>query len=240
MLRAQLLAHCPTAFTPPYAKCTWARDELPKKAEETLAGPLASTGIDMMEAIRADKDGRRELGVLMQYLLDAGSKNDALASMLASANDVVQVLRDDANLVPLMHVLASAIDASIKDADGRVKQKSLVDAQMALLARVSGKYFDKDGTQICKREIDPNQVLAVALGNLVTPIANGSFKGQSPLEVIADVIADVNRNDPTQPYEGTLKRDDYAVVSEAVVDFLTNKERGLEQFYEVIRQGTKF
>jgi hypothetical protein len=239
LLRAQLLAHCPTSFTPPYAKCTWARDELPKKAEETLAGPLASTGIDVMEAIRADKDGRRELGVLMQYLLDAGSKNDALASVLASSTDVVQMLRDDANLVPLMHVLASAIDASIKDADGRVKQKSLVDAQMALLARVSGKYFDKDGTQICTREIDPNQVLAVALGNLVTPIEDGSFKGQSPLEVIVDVVADVNRTDPTQPYEGTLKRDDYAVVSETVVDFLTNKERGLEQFYEVIRKGTQ-
>lgn len=240
MLRAQLNARCPKSFVPPYEKCTWARDELTKKAEETLAGPLASAGLDMMEAIRADKDGRREMEVLMQYLLDAASKNDALASMLASSNDLVQLLRDDENLVPLFHVLASAMDASVKDAKGHVKQKSLVDAQMALLAKVSGRYFDKDGKEICKREIDPNQVLAVALGNLVTPINDGSFKGQSPLEVIIDVIADVNRNDPTQPYEGTLNRSDYAFVSENVVDFLTNKERGLEQFYEVIRQGTKF
>jgi hypothetical protein len=240
MLRAQLNARCPKSFTPPYEKCTWARDDLTKKAEETLAGPLASTGLDMMEAIRADKDGRHEMEVLMQYLLDAASKNDALASMLASSNDLVQVLRDDANIVPLFHVLASAMDASVKDDKGRVKRKSLVDAQMALLAKVSGRYFDKEGKEICKREIDPNQVLAVALGNLVTPINDGSFKGQSPLEVVIDVIADVNRSDPTQPYEGTLIRSDYAVVSANVVDFLTNKERGLEQFYEVIRQGTKF
>jgi hypothetical protein len=176
----------------------------------------------------------------MQYLLDAASKNDALASMLASSNDLVQLLRDEENLVPLFHVLASAMGASQKDAQGRVTEKSLVDAQMALLAKVSGRYFDKDNKEICRREIDPNQVLALALGNLVTPIKDGSFKGQAPLEVIIDVIADVNRIDPTQPYEGTLKRTDYAFVSENVVDFLTNKERGLEQFYEVIRQGTKF
>ena len=54
------------------------------------------------------------------------------------------------------------------------------------------------------------------------------------------MIADVNRVDPTQPYEGTLAKEDYQSVSENMVDFLTNKERGLEQFYEVIRQGTKF
>lgn len=240
MLRAQLNARCPQSFTPPYAKCTWARDELVKKAEDTLTGPLASAGLDMMEAVRADKDGRHEMEVLMQYLLDAASKNDALASMLASSNDIVQVLRDDANLVPLFHVLASAMDASVKDDKGHVTRKSLVDAQMALLAKVSGRYFNRDGKEICKREIDPNQVLAVALGNLVTPIKDAGFKGQTPLEVIIDVIADVNRVDPTQAYEGTLNRSDYNAVSENVVDFLTNKERGLEQFYEVIRQGTKF
>ena len=71
-------------------------------------------------------------------------------------------------------------------------------------------------------------------------IADGKFNGQSPLEVIIDVIADVNRSDPTKAYEGTLNRADYANVSANVVDFLANKERGLEQFYEVIRQGTKF
>jgi hypothetical protein len=240
MLRAQLNAHCPKSFTPPFEKCTWAREELAKKAEETLAGPLASAGIDMMEAIRADKEGRVQMEVLMQYLLDAASKNEALASLLASSNDLVQLLKDDQNLVPLFHVLASAVDATTKDSKGHVKQKSLVDAQMALLAKISGKYFDKDGKEICKREIDPNQVLAVALGNLVTPINDGSFKGQAPLEVIIDVIADVNRNDPTKPYEGTLDRGDYANVSANVSDFLLNKERGLEQFYEVIRQGTQF
>ncbi len=240
LLRAQLNARCPTSFVPPYTECTWARTELAKKAEDTLTGPLAGSGLDMMEAMRADKDGRHEMEVLMQYLLDAASKNDALASMLASSNDLVQSMRDEENIIPLFHVLASAMDATVKDDAGHITKKSLIDAQMALLARVSGRYFDAGGKEICRREVDPNQVLAVALGNLVTPINDAGFKGQTPLEVIIDVIADVNRADPTQAYEGTLKRTDYATVSENVVDFLTNRERGLEQFYEVIRQGTKF
>ena len=75
---------------------------------------------------------------------------------------------------------------------------------------MSGRYFNADSKEICRREIDPNQVLAVALGNLVTPITGadaaagqtaGHFaNGQTPLEVIIDVIADVNRADPTQAY----------------------------------------
>jgi len=130
--------------------------------------------------------------------------------------------------------------ASKYDDKGKLTEKSLVDAQMALLARVSGKYFDKDGTEICKNEVDPNQVLATVLGKLVTPIKDGDFKGQSPLEMIIDVIADVNRIDPSEEYDGTLQQKDYASVSKNVVEFLVDPQRGLEQFYEVIRQGTKF
>ncbi len=240
MLRAQLWAHCPKSFVPPYEKCTWAREELAKKAEETLGGPLATTGIDVMDAIRSDPEGRRETEKMLEYLLDSASKNDALASLLASANDMIQVLRDDENLQPLYKVLAAAVDGSKYDDKGKLKEKSLVDAQMALLARLSGKYFDKDGKEICKNEVDPNQVLASVLGKVVTPIKDGDFTGQTPLEVIIDVIADVNRQDPTEEYDGTLQQKDYASVSKNVVEFLVDPQSGLEQFYEVIRQGTKF
>ena len=240
MLRAQLHARCPKSFAPPYERCNWARDELWKHAEETISGPLMASMLGVMDAIQSDPESRRETNLLLTYLVDEGSKNEALASLLASTNDIAQILRDDENLVPLFHVLAAAVDGTKRDAKGKVVSTSLIDAQTALLAKLSGRYFDKDGKEICSKEIDPNQVLAVALGNLVSPIKDGEFKGQSPLEVIIDVVADVNRVDPTEPYEGTLAKDDYAAVADNVVDFLTNKERGLEQFYEVIRNGTRF
>lgn len=245
MLRSQLWAHCPQTFLAPlddevaHPVCQWARTELVQKASDSLAGPLATTGIDVMDAMRKDPEARREMEKMMEYLVDSGSKNDALASVLASANDMLQILRDDENLVPLLKVAAAAVDGSKYDDQGRLIQKSLVDAQMALLARMNGKYFDGDGKEICANEVDPNQVLSAILSRAVTPIKDGDFKGQTPLEVIIDVIADVNRVDPKAKYDGTLRQDDYANMSKNVVDFLIDPQNGLEQFYEVVRNGLK-
>ena len=245
VLRSQLWAHCPTTFiapldqTAPHPTCTWARSELVQKASDSLAGPLATTGIDVMDAMRKDPDARREMEKMMQYLMDAGSQNDALAGVLASTNDVLQILRDDENLIPLLKVAAAAVDGSKYDDKGVLTQKSLIDANMALLARANGKYMDPDGKEICQKEVDPNQVLSAILARAVTPIKDGDFKGQTPLEVIIDVIADVNRVDPTAHYDGTLRQDDYANMSKNVVDFLIDPQNGLEQFYEVVRNGLK-
>jgi hypothetical protein len=186
--------------------------------------------MDLSDAIRKDDDARTQLEALLSYLLDAASDNEALPSMLASTSDIIQLLRDDTNLVPLYHVLAGAT-ASTKD------QKSLVDASTALLARISGRAFDKGGDELCNKELDPNQILTVALSNLVTPMQNADGSpGQTPLQVIMDIIGDVNRAAPDRTDK--LDPADYANISDNVIDFLTNKERGLEQFYEIVRQGT--
>jgi hypothetical protein len=245
MLRSQLWAHCPGTFLSPlddsasHPSCDWARTELVQKASDSLAGPLATTGIDVMDAMRKDPEARREMEKMLEYLVDSSSQNDALASVLASANDMLQILRDDQNLIPLLKVAAAAVDGSKYDDQGRLTEKSLIDAQMALLARMNGKYFDEGGKEICTKEVDPNQVLVAIMSRAVTPIKDGDFKGQTPLEVIIDVIADVNRVDPTQKYEGTLHQDDYANMSKNVVDFLIDPQNGLEQFYEVVRNGLK-
>jgi len=238
VLRSQLGARCPKSFAPPFETCTWAREELAKKAGETLSGPLFSAGLEIMDVIRKDPEARKQVELLLRYLLDGKSDNDAFASTLASATDLLQLLGDEEHLVPLYHVLASAMEKSVKDARGHITRKSFLDAQTALLSRVSGKYVDRDGKEICSREMDPNQVVSGALRHAVTPIRNPDFDGQSPIELLIDVVADVNRVDPTQPYEGLLQKTDYTNVSAEVVDFLVNKERGLEQFYEAVRRGT--
>ena len=239
LLRSQLFARCPTSFTPPYEPCKWAREDLPKRMQDSLGGPLFASMMDLGDAMRKDEPGRRELETLMQYLLDEASKNDALQAMLASSTDIVQILQDERNIVPFMHVMAEAMAPTKKDASGNVIDKGLVDAQSALLAKLSGRALDKDGVELCSKEIDPNQVITVALGKLVTPLPEGPQKGKAPLEVIIDVIADVNRGDPTKSPEDKLDNADYKNISENVSDFLLNKERGMEQFYEVIRNGVK-
>ena len=64
-------------------------------------------------------------------------------------------------------------------------------------ARVAGRAYDANNNEICASELDPDAVLDVALAHLVTPMtgANGQ-PTETPLEVIIDVIADVNRAAP--------------------------------------------
>jgi len=60
----------------------------------------------------------------------------------------------------------------------------VVDAVTSLLARLSGRAYTS-GVENCGRELDPNQVLTIALQNLGEP--DGSVNGAataSPLEVI--------------------------------------------------------
>jgi hypothetical protein len=238
VLREQLFEHCPQSFNAPFARCDWARDQMVKKVEDVVKGPTFAATIDLVEQIRKDDNARIQTGLLMQYLLDAASKNDALPGALASMNDMVQLLSDDENLVPLFHVLAPALEKTQVDEKGQITKKSLVDAQLALLARMSGRAFDTTGTEICANEIDPNQVITAALAHVVTPMVgpNGQT-GQTPLQVIMDVIGDVNRAAPETT--GKFAPTDYASISDNVSDFLLNKERGLEQFYEIVRQGTE-
>lgn len=101
----------------------------------------------------------------MQYLMDEASKNDALQATLASATDVAQVLKDEQNLVPFIRVLSTAMAPTKKDAKGDVLEKGLIDAQSALLAKMAGRALDTDGTEICAREIDPNEVITRRAGS---------------------------------------------------------------------------
>ena len=238
MVRAQMLARCPDSFAPPFKRCAWARDELANGLSDRMKGPLFAAALDLLEAIRKDDPARSEMEALLGYLVDAASQNDALAALLATGTDLLQVLRDDANLVPIFHTFAPALSPSTKDAAGHVVKRSMVDAQLALLARVAGKYMDGTGKEVCSREMDPNQILTQLLTHLVTPMKDTTGRAtQTPLEVIIDVIADVNRTDPQRTDK--LDAPDYAHVAHEVGDFLSNKERGLEQFYEIVRQGTQ-
>jgi hypothetical protein len=240
-LREQLVTHCPSSFSPPYPACPWVGDLL-TNMQTSMQGPTFSSLMALGDAIRQDDSGRLELESLLTYLLDAGSENDALPALLGSTDDLIQVLRDDTNLVPFYHVAATAAQSSVVAASGGVARKGTTQATMDLLSRLTGRvYATANGGQPfedCAEETDPNQVLTVALQNLVTPISNaGPLNGETPLQVIVDAIADVNR---ATPDTGTkLAATDYLSIAENVSDFLTSESSGLEQFYAVIRQGTE-
>ncbi len=239
VVRAQLYANCPASFAPPYPRCEWARTDLTKKMTTTVGGPEFAGLMDVLAAIGADPGARVATENLLTYLLDQASSNDAQASILASMSDMLQVLDDDANLVPIYHVLSEATGASLRDEKGNVVQSSAVDSTLALLSQIAAYARDKDGNEICSREIDPNQVLNIALKNMVTPLPSepGAPPRKTPIEVVLDVITDVNRVAPDQTSK--LVAPDYANIASNVQSFLVDKQSGLEQFYAIVRTGTE-
>jgi hypothetical protein len=236
-IRSQLLAHCPDSFVAPYPACQWARQDAVKALTDTIGGPTFAGAMDVTDAIRRDDAARGALESLLVYLLDAASNNDALAEVLGSTDDLIQVLRDDQNLVPFYRVMATAAAPSTTDPQGN-QQRGVVDATTTFLSRIAGHAYGASNTEICADELDPNAVLDVGLANLVTPMLgpDGKTPGRTPLEVILDAIADVNRASPG----ATDKRNaaDYANIATELSEFLLDDQRGLEQFYAIVRQGT--
>ncbi|MEO7331041.1 MAG: hypothetical protein ABI193_20870, partial [Minicystis sp.] len=83
---------------------------------------------------------------------------------------------------------------------------------------------------------DRYHLLDVVLPRLVTPIGSG----ESPIEVILDTIADVNRIDAAGSADTVpLDDDDYRAMMGTVEEFLTSKTRGLEQFYFIVQNRPK-
>jgi hypothetical protein len=243
-LREQLVTHCPASFAPPYPSCGWI-PELTANMQASMQGPTFAALMNLVDAIRQNPNARAQLEALLTYLLDASSSNDALQALLSSTDDMIQLLRDDTNLVPFYRVASEAARSSIKDDQANVVQKGATQASMDLLSRLTGRaYSNPPGMpafEDCAQELDPNQVLTLALENLVTPMTTpttpSSLRGQTPLQIIVDSIADVNRATPLSPSQ--LAPTDYQSIAANVSDFMSSPTSGLEQFYAVVRQGTE-
>jgi hypothetical protein len=72
---------------------------------------------------------------------------------------------------------------------------------------------------------------AKLLQNLVS---DSMGDGSTPLEVLLDAIAEVERVDPTKPSDAPLDRADLKKVIGSLHNFMTDEERGLERLYSVI------
>jgi hypothetical protein len=234
LVREQAFAHCPPSSHPVLqgspTSCPWARTQLPSDFDATVRSPGFAAIADLVEALRADTGARTELEQLVGYLIDALSANQARTGTLSAAEDVLQILQDDTNLQPLQQVLAIAASSPVTDSQSKVVRRGLVDAGVRVLSRIMEEVKDPRG---CWTTRDPNRVLGAILTNLVTPM---SATEPTPFEVIDDVVADVNRADPSQ--QTKLDGPDYGNMSNEVSEFLLDPDTGLEQVYAIVKQVT--
>ena len=210
--REQLNAHCPDRENG--VACGWAKQELGDKMAATVSGPLFAGIMDVQESIRLDPPARRELERFLSHNLLAASDGDALQAMLASMSDMLQVLSDDAALSPIFNAIATAASPA-----GDVEGPGCADTTVKMLKAIVDERYDT------------YHVLDHVLSRLVTPMDDG--QGLSPVEIMIDTIADVQRLDASR--QDGLTDEDYKNILGSVEGFLTSETRGLEQFYFVVQ-----
>ncbi len=230
-VEAQILAQCPDRSS--RAACTYWPKQMPQNLSDTVGGPTFAAVMDLLDAIRQDDTARQQLEQLLQYLLDPSSPGQAQTATMTASVDVLQILNDDTNLAPFYHAAADVLGAQVLDDHGNVAQRGMADAGIELLARIFATAHDAQGNEICSQEIDPNGAIAAALGHFVTPMGDTQL---SPIEVLTDVAADVNRAQPDQTTK--LAGTDYANIANEVSEFCLDPASGLEQVYEVVREAT--
>lgn len=211
-LRQQLNANCPAREAG--GGCTWASHDLGQKFATTLSGPVFATVVDLMEKLRQDEPARRETERFVSYLLDPAAGGDTMQSTLASLSDILQVLTSDATMAPIFNAVATAASPAAEPTGPGV-----ADTTIALLQALTDDQYDR------------YHVLDAILPALVTPLDNGT--GPTPIEVILDAIADVNRQDAAS--SEAFAPADYGLIMKTVDEFFTSQTRGLEQIYYIVQ-----
>src|SRR5438128_825324 len=116
----------------PAAPCAWAGTQLASDLSDTVSGPVFAHLVDLLDALRADEPSRVEVEKLATYLLQEQSSNDALASLLATSDDLAQLLNDEIDLVPVLRAVGGAMVP-------RPGAMNLIDANLALLTRLTAR-----------------------------------------------------------------------------------------------------
>ena len=193
-----------------------------ERAADSLGSPMGSALIYFLDAVHQDPEAREALAALLGYLVDEASANDALPTTLVAIADILQLLDDDLNLVPLLQVLSRALAPEAPEAVAGSVSEVVLDGSAT------------DETMDLLREIqvvDERRTMKAMMANMVALPAG---EEETPLEVILDVIAEVNRRDPGAG--GPMTVEDHHDTFSRAHDFLTSESRGMERLYQVIQQ----
>ncbi len=188
--------------------------------QDSVAGAMGSSTVRFLDALDAHPDAQTEILELLAYFGNEDSPNDAFANLLFTSADALYLLEDDDAVITLLNAFSNAfaVDASASAAGAGTlsAEGSAVDEAVNLLASVS--------------QVDVAQTFEAVLRNAVT---HPTGDPETPIEVIGDVIAEINRAAPNAG--GPMAPNDYGAVMGQVEDMLSDPDRGLERVYGVVQ-----
>lgn len=225
--RGEAYARCPTSFVAPFAACQWLDAELNNEAKETLAGPLMANVSDVIDFTANDKFAVAALSDMLASFSDPARADDMVVPIAQSLIDSLGAAQDTRGVRAVLPVLTKAMDASISPQP--------LDAMITLLGRVGLSPIDGNGDKRCDQAIDPNRALPRLSIKAMTPFATGPHQGVTPLELLADAIADVNRASGERG--APLVDADYVAITGVLRHFLGSKENGMDQVITILKKA---
>lgn len=189
----------------------WAQSLAPRLSD-TLTGAPFTVTTDLLLAIDRDPEARTAILRLTANLLATGSTQrqpSNFATTTTALADIMQALRADGDIDPILHVFAPAF----------ARDQGLVHKTLRFLDSARAR--------------DTDHVLMSVLSHTVQRPAGPDRFAHEPLTVLADTIAEVNREHPGDT-TAMSPRDVFFMLRE-VVSFLTDPSRGFEQLYYIIQ-----
>jgi hypothetical protein len=186
----------------------WAHKQLTQDVTDIMGGPVFAALGDFVSKVEADPDARTQLYNLLQYMMNEAQNDEVFQTALTTLADQVQMFLDDPDLVPVAHIFGEALNPA----------RNIVDQQIDLIKRA--------------RDLDtrtPERALLVILRNLYKLDQNNVY----PASNVADIVSEINRTHPGQG--GDLNAGDYKTLLGETRDFLTDEQRGLPRFIEIIK-----
>jgi hypothetical protein len=184
----------------------WVRATLPGDLEDTFGSPVFAGLVDFSKAISDDAVARAELYGLMRYLSDAAAEDDAFLSSITTAGDLVQMLVDDPELVPVVRAIGKILSP----------ERKILDSQSLFLHKA--------------QKLDKGK----ALTELFQGLYKEHRPGSAPIVELIDILAEVHRKQPGAG--GKMMPEDYAAAFKATAEFMGDEKRGLKKFIAIVQE----
>jgi hypothetical protein len=189
-------------------RADWLAHQLPQRVEEMMGGPLFAATADFVLALQDSPGARRQLELLLVYLLDETAYQATFRNALTALADVMQLaVLDDRDMVPIAHLVGEAMQP-----------------ERGWMARSIDFVHSA-------RSTDQTRVLA----RLARSLHGAHRLGHTPIGDLVTGIGEVHRTRPYRDLGQRLAREDYRAVFLGVANFLDDEKRGLRKLIAIIK-----
>lgn len=211
----------------------WLSKDLPADVERVLAGPVFARAADLVRVLDDQPVAKKALYDLGSYPISELAGSSTFRAAITGLADLVQLILDDADLVPAARALGRALDPG----------RGLISAALRFLRPAIAA--DSDGPcgpqgSTCaagERCITLGSGERRCSGEILSQLLRNGWReqspGKSPVQTLLDLSKELHRlkSGAGTPCTGG----DLAEAFHQARDFLTNAETGLVKLFEIIQ-----